>query len=120
MEERPDPRGALVRPYAVTGGRTEPVREVTLDAILVTTVRGWQEAQYSGRDRQLIAEMCNSRPLSLAEVSSYMRIPLGVARVLVADMVAQGLLALHAVDVDEGFMEKMNILERVLSGLRRL
>jgi len=120
MEERPDPRGALVRPYAVTGGRTEPVREITLGDILLTTQRGWQEARYSGRDRQLIAEMCNNRPLSLAEISSYMRVPLGVARVLVADMVAGGLLALHAADVDESFMEKMNVLERVLSGLRRL
>ena len=46
--------------------------------------------------------------------------PLGVARVLVADMVADGLLTLHTAAPAEGFEERMELLERVLSGLRRL
>ena len=53
-------------------------------------------------------------------IAAYSRLPLGVARVLVADMVTDGLLMLHSAAPKEGFMERMDLLERVLSGLRKL
>ena len=43
-----------------------------------------------------------------------------MARVLVADMVADGLLTLHSAAPKEAFTERMDLLERVLSGLRKL
>lgn len=120
MDERlDDPRGALVRPYAVTRGRTEPQRDIAIEAVLVTTARGKQEARFAGRDKQVIASLCDGRAQSLAEIAAYTRLPLGVSRVLVADMVADGLLALHnPVEAQSG--DRMELLERVLSGLRRL
>lgn len=114
-----DPRGALVRPYAVTRGRTEPQRDIALEAILLTTARGKQEARFAGRDKQVIASLCDGRAQSLAEVAAYTRLPLGVARVLVADMVTDGLLALHE-PMQAGDDDRMEVLERVLSGLRKL
>lgn len=117
---REDPRGALVRPYAVTRGRTEPARYIAIEAVLLTTVRGMQEARFAGHDKQRIATICDGRPQSLAEIAAYTRLPLGVARVLVADMVADGLLALHGAALSEVYEERMELLERVLSGLRRL
>lgn len=117
---RNDPRGKLVRPYAVTRGRTEPRRDITLDSILLTTPSGRQEARFAGHDKQRIALLCDSRALSLAEIAAYERLPLGVTRVLVADMVSDGLLALHESADPEGYQDRMELLERVLSGLRRL
>ena len=117
---RQDPRGALIRPYAVTRGRTEPVREVAIEAVLVTTPKGRQEAAFAGRDKQMIATLCDGRALSLAEIASHLRVPLGVARVLVADMATEGLLTLHDPPLHEGYEDRMNLLERVLSGLRKL
>ncbi len=114
-----DPRGALVRPYAVTRGRTEPRRDIAIEAVLLTTTRGQQEARFAGRDKQMIASLCDGRAQSLAEVAAYTRLPLGVSRVLVADMVADGLLALHD-PLDQRDDDRMELLERVLSGLRRL
>jgi Protein of unknown function (DUF742) len=114
-----DPRGALVRPYAVTRGRTEPQRDIAIEAVLVTTARGKQESRFAGRDKQVIASLCEGRAQSLAEIAAYTRLPLGVSRVLVADMVTDGLLALHDQEVARGD-ERMELLERVLSGLRRL
>jgi hypothetical protein len=114
-----DPRGALVRPYAVTRGRTEPARDIAIEAVLLTTHRGQQEARFAGRDKQAIAVLCDGRAQSLAEIAAYTRLPLGVSRVLVADMVADGLLALHGAAQAEDD-DRMQILERVLSGLRRL
>jgi hypothetical protein len=115
-----DPRGALVRPYAVTRGRTEPQRDIAIEAVLVTTARGKQEARFAGRDKQMIASLCDGRAQSLAEVAAYTRLPLGVSRVLVADMVADGLLALHDPTEARNGDDRMELLERVLSGLRKL
>lgn len=119
-EPPPEPRGALVRPYAVTRGRTEPRRHIPLEGVLTTSRTGREEGRFAGHDKKRIAAMCESRPLSLAEIAAYLRMPLGVARVLVADMVADGLLNLRNAAPAKGYQERMNLLERVLSGLRNL
>jgi hypothetical protein len=115
-----DPRGALVRPYAVTRGRTEPQRTIPIEAVLVASQASVQEARFAGHDKYRIAVLCEPRAQSLAEIAAYHRLPLGVARVLVADMIADGLLTLHSAAPKEGFTERMDLLERVLSGLRKL
>ncbi|MEU4717400.1 DUF742 domain-containing protein [Micromonospora purpureochromogenes] len=122
MEPRRDPRGALVRPYAVTRGRTEPSRDIALEAVLSASLTQSAEARFAGHDkyRIAIATVCEGRAQSLAEIAAYTRMPLGVTRVLVADMVAEGLLTLHTAAPAEGYEERMNLLGRVLSGLREL
>jgi hypothetical protein len=115
-----DPRGALVRPYAVTRGRTEPQRDIPIEAVLVASQAALQEARFAGHDKYRIAALCEPQAQSLAEIAAYCRLPLGVARVLVAEMVADDLLSLHSAAPKEGFTERMDLLERVLSGLRKL
>ncbi|MEV0714264.1 DUF742 domain-containing protein [Asanoa sp. NPDC050611] len=115
-----DPRGALVRPYAVTRGRTEPSRHIALEAVLSASAQAVMEARFAGHDKYRIAQICQSAPQSLAEIAAYTRLPLGVARVIVADMVAEGLLTLHSAAPAQRYEERMEMLERVLSGLRRL
>ena len=120
MEPRRDPRGALVRPYAVTRGRTEPLQNIALEAVLSCTPTQSAEARFAGHDKYRIAVLCEAKPQSLAEIAALTRLPLGVGRVLVADMVADGLLSLHSAAPKKGFTERMDLLERVLSGLRKL
>jgi len=115
-----DPRGALVRPYAVTRGRTEPQRDIPIEAVLVASQAAVQEARFAGHDKYRIAVLCEPQAQSLAEIAAYCGLPLGVTRVLVADMVAEQLLILHSAAPKQGFMERMDLLERVLSGLRKL
>jgi hypothetical protein len=115
-----DPRGQLIRPYTVTRGRTEPTGDIAIEAVLVTTARGRQEAAFAGRDKHMIADLCNGRALSLAEIASHIEVPLGVARVLVADMATEGMLTLHTASGDENYEERLELLEKVLSGLRKL
>jgi hypothetical protein len=55
----------------------------------------------------------------VAEISALLRIPLGVVRVVISDMVAEGLVHVHQPQLDAGKPD-LNLLERVLSGLRRL
>jgi hypothetical protein len=115
-----DPRGALVRPYAVTRGRTEPRTDIAMEAVLLTTAAGREEGHFAGRDRNMIVILCDGRAVSLAEIAAYTRFPLGVARIIVADMVAEGLLALNEPVEVISVTDRMVLLERVLSGLRRL
>ena len=120
MTEPQDPRGNLVRPYAVTRGRTEPIRHIPIEAVLVATPAAVQEARFAGHDKYRIAMLCEPTAKSLAELSALIKLPLGVARVIVADMVTEGLLTLHSAAPRTGFKERMDLLGRVLSGLRKL
>jgi hypothetical protein len=60
----------------------------------------------------------------VAEVAALVRVPLGVARVLVADLEAEGLV--HVADPHVAYTGAMapardlSVLERVRDGLRRL
>jgi hypothetical protein len=124
MAQPEEPTGALVRPYAVTRGRTRPRLEIALEALVETTDQGRAGMPGSGghgREHQHIAALCDGRLQSLAEIAARMQLPLGVARVLIADMAAEGLVAVHqpaSLDRDEAVGTEL--LERVLSGLRRL
>lgn len=126
MAERDEPTGALVRPYAVTRGRTRPRVDIAIEALIETTVRGRTAhsrpgGNNQGGEQQQIATMCESRVQSLAEISARLHLPLGVARVLVADMAADGLVSVHEpTSLDDNEAVGTELLERVLSGLRRL
>jgi hypothetical protein len=125
MAERDEPTGALVRPYAVTGGRTRPRLDIALEALVETTVRGRSAGNGTGgqgREHQFIAALCDGRLQSLAEIAARMQLPLGVARVLIADMAADGFVAIYEPTSLEDSNDAVGteLLERVLSGLRRL
>ncbi len=120
-----EPTGALVRPYAVTGGRTRPRVEIAIEALVETTPRGrsvgGRDGVSNGREQQYIVTLCDGRLQSLAEISARMQLPLGVARVLVADMAADGLVAIYEpTSLDGNDAVGTELLERVLSGLRKL
>jgi hypothetical protein len=122
-----EPTGALVRPYAVTRGRTRPRLNIAIEALVETTVRGRNNDLRSGtahvREHQYIASLCDGRLQSLAEIAARMQLPLGVARVIIADMAADGLVAVYeptSFDGDSNDSVGTELLERVLSGLRRL
>jgi len=120
-----EPTGALVRPYAVTGGRTRPRMDIAIEALVETTQRGRtasaRDGVAHGREQQHIVTLCDGRLQSLAEISARMRLPLGVARVLVADMAADGLVAVYEpTSIDGNDAVGTELLERVLSGLRKL
>jgi hypothetical protein len=122
-DDHEEPTGALVRPYAVTRGRTRPRVDVAMEALVETTDRGRQYVTLIGREQQMIASLCDGNLQSLAEISARMRMALGVAKVLVADMSAEGLLALYeptSLDNNRNDAVGTELLERVLSGLRRL
>jgi Protein of unknown function (DUF742) len=116
-EENPAPR-SLVRPYTVTGGRTQPRYKLAMEALVTATVYEPRDLSVLAPECQAILQFCLDWR-SVAEISAVLRIPLGVARILVADMSADGLVRIHQRDDSEGRPD-MNLLERVLSGLRKI
>ncbi|AJT64187.1 DUF742 domain-containing protein [Streptomyces chattanoogensis] len=110
----------LVRPYAMTGGRTRPRYQLAIEALVSTTA---DPSRMQGQlpEHQRICHLCREIK-SVAEISALLSIPLGVARILVADLAEAGLVAIHQPGGDEtaGGQPDVTLLERVLSGLRKL
>ena len=108
----------LVRPYAVTGGRTQPKYQLQIEAMVAASHYEPRDLSVLSPECQAILGFCRDWR-SVAEISAVLRMPLGVARVLVADMAVDGLVRVHQTDHVEGRPD-LNLLERVLSGLRKL
>lgn len=111
------------RPYALTGGRTEPQLDLAVEALVTTVtdatartsgVPGWPGVLTPEHSR--ILALC-AAPTSVAEVSALLGLPLGVARVLVSDLAVQGLVTVYR--PTDGH-PAVALMERVLDGLRRL
>jgi hypothetical protein len=110
--------GRLVRPYTVTGGRTQPRYQLQVEALVTATVYEPRDLSVLAPECQAILQFCRDWR-SVAEISAVLRLPLGVARILIADMGADGLVRIHQREDAEGRPD-LNLLERVLSGLRKI
>ena len=109
---------ARVRPYALTGGRTRTTVELPLEALVRSTESGIAALPRLMLEQRKIAELCAS-PVSVAEVSAHLRVPLGVARVLVGDMKHLGLVDTNQVVLAHDRPD-VTLLERVLDGLKSI
>jgi Protein of unknown function (DUF742) len=116
-----EPHGGRVVPvYAVTGGRTRANEgpDMPVEALVTTT-----EAGISAMDLQLEYRMTvelAARPVSIVEIGASLGVPVGVARVLVSDLVNAKYLVVHLPPeptAADGSLAP-EILERLLEGLR--
>ncbi len=113
------PAGPLVRPYTMTKGRTRPGAEGRgLD--LITIVMAASDRSDRSRDPELqaILALCR-RPISVAEISARLEMPLTVVKVLLGDLVAEGDVHTRAAMPVTQLPEK-KVLQAVLDGIRRL
>jgi hypothetical protein len=69
-------------------------------------------------EMRAIVEVCR-RMRTVAEISALLKLPLGVVRVLLSDLADQGRIRVYGTGHGTGRPERA-LLERVLSGLRRL
>jgi Protein of unknown function (DUF742) len=105
--------------YAFTGGRTRPAgQELPLEAVVTATGLSLTSGASLQMESRAIVELCDG-PRSLAEIGAALRVPVGVARVLVGDLANGGYLEVHlprTADGDGG--PGHAILGRLLDGLR--
>jgi hypothetical protein len=110
---------ALVRPYALTRGRTRSAgADIALEAFVVTTTAGKGAVADLAHESRAIVELC-VEPTTVIDVAATMRLPLGVARVLVADLAGAGHVAVHHQE-HQPRRPDVALLERVLDGIRSL
>jgi hypothetical protein len=108
----------LVRPYTVTRGRTKPRYHLEIEAMVAASDHEAGDLSRLSPEYLAILGVCRDWR-SVAEVSAVLQMPLGVARILIADMASEGLVRIHQLNHDQGRPD-VKLLERVLSGIRRL
>jgi hypothetical protein len=108
--------GPLVRPYTITSGRT-PAENARLDlSTQVMTLRSEQEPAGLGPEHLAIVQLCR-HPVSIAEIAVYVKIPLGVVRVLVGDLIERGLVITRSPTHNPAQSPDLETLQAVLDGL---
>ncbi len=110
---------AIVRPYAWTGGRTKSTLDLRIEALVTTSELGEDIEAMTRTEHRSVAELC-TEPRSVAEVATLLHVPLGVAKVLLGDMANLGLVIVHKTATGGANKAHLMLMERVLSGLRRL
>jgi hypothetical protein len=114
--------GPVVRPYAVTGGRTEPGDGEVLDLITVVVVTGQppdaaDPGQLTPEHRKILAR-CRQQ-VTVADLGADLGLPVGVVRVLLADLIELGVVAVvpkRPANERGG----NDVLREILNGLRAL
>jgi Protein of unknown function (DUF742) len=114
--------GPVVRPYALTGGRTEPADGEVLDLITIVVDAGRRSGDGDSIDLspeyRRIVSLCR-RPATVADVASDIALPLGVVRVLLADLIQSGRIKVLP-QRPAGQQPSTDLLREVLHGLRAL
>lgn len=111
--------GPVVRPYAMTRGRTEPIRGGFDLISLVVSIRSLSPGEIGlGPEHVAIVDLCAS-PLSVAEVAAYMDLPIGTVRVLLGDLLENALIMVRN-PVPEAEIPRDETFEAVINGLRAL
>lgn len=111
--------GPVVRPYAMTSGRTRPSAG-NFDLIaLVMAARPVNATDVGlGPEHHAIMRLCG-RPLSVAELAGNLDLPIGVVRVLLGDLLDRGLIIVRAPQPVTDLPTE-DVYEAVINGLRAL
>lgn len=116
----------VVRPYAMTRGRTRSAAEDKLDmiALVVADTRA-EIGEQELNDHRLtpehlqILEVCRAEPMSVAEIAAETGLLLGVVRVLIGDLMDANLVRVSRPVPPAQLPDEM-LLREVINGLRAL
>ncbi|MEU6803903.1 DUF742 domain-containing protein [Streptomyces neyagawaensis] len=116
--------GPLVRPYAMTGGRTAPGPSgVRFDLIALVSLHiGAPDVDGDtslGPEHRVLIELCRTETQSVAELSAGADLPVGVVRVLLGDLLELGHVTVSR-PVPPAQLPDERILREVIAGLRAL
>jgi hypothetical protein len=111
--------GPVVRPYFLTKGRTAPAGGTTFDLIDVVTATGRRPPEHfrPGPEHRQILSLCR-HPIPIVDLTSEIDLPLGVVRVLLGDLVSEGLVRVHSTNEQPAAGQRL--LRMVLDGLESL
>jgi len=108
--------GAIVRPYAMTRGRTSS-RQSDLEMITLVVSAGpvTRAVAVSLEPESLqILDLCGE-PKSVAELAAELRLPLSVVKILLGDLIERNLVMFRS-----AVTPNLQVLQAVINGIRRL
>ncbi|WP_436758793.1 DUF742 domain-containing protein [Streptosporangium sp. V21-05] len=111
--------GPVVRPYAMTGGRTRASSSSfdLLAMAVATGVPAGPGANLGSEHRRLLNLVRRARPI--VEIASDAGLPVGVIKVLLGDLLDQGLILVRP-PLPAASMPPESLLKELISGLRAL
>jgi Protein of unknown function (DUF742) len=109
--------GRVARPYTVTGGRTRPRGERQFDLIDIVVATGAEPggAFSPGPEHRHILGLCQ-RPTVVADLTAAVGLPLGLVRVLLADLLYEDQISVSR----QAQRTDMRLLQKVLDSLKAL
>lgn len=109
-----DSDSSFVRPYMITGGRTVgDAGDIPLETLVVAK----RSSDGLNPDHAAVVNVCaGGEPLSVIEIAVHLDQPIGVARVLVADLTSSQ----HVEQYDTAASENAALVRRLLDGIRSL
>lgn len=110
--------GPVVRPYAMTSGRTRSTRDFDLISIILATRPPSESDTELEPEAARIIRQCQ-QPLSVAEIAAHLDLPSGTVKVLLGDLLDQRLIITRA-PVATTSVPNQPVLEAVINGLRSL
>jgi hypothetical protein len=111
--------GPVVRPYALTKGRTLPSGGESFDLIDVVVATSDRVPEYfrPGPEHRRLLSLCR-RPTPIVDLTSEIDLPLGVVRVLLGDLISEGLVRVLSTQKQPATDQRL--LRMVLDGLESL
>jgi Protein of unknown function (DUF742) len=113
----PEPLGQALRPFLLTSGRVAAETSVAIETQVVATELGGTSATALTFERRDIVTLC-AEPVSIAEIAARLRLHVGVVKVLVGDLSAEGYLVAYLPNADAP--QDVDTLLRVIRGLRAI
>ena len=105
------------RHYVITGGRGAAGRRADLDLVTLVVARAAARPEMQPEHASIL-RMCHY-PLSMAEISAYLKLPFSVVAVLVSDLLADSSVEVRATVRTAG-MPDPELLKAVMYGLQKL
>jgi hypothetical protein len=112
--------GPVVRPYALTRGRTRHTGEAFDLVATVIAIHGRVADPGDLSPEHIAALHLARRPTTVVDIASDVDLPLGVVRILLADLRELGLISIQAPVPTKPRQVDTNTLREVLHGLRGL
>lgn len=109
--------GPVVRPYALTGGRTRPTGEIIDLLALVASTNATMDELLLQPEYVAVIRQCR-QPKPVADLASDLDLPLGVVRIMLSDMRDQGLVVIRP--PLRSRMSDPKLLKDVADALRKL
>lgn len=107
--------GGFLRPFIITGGRTEVNHSDLHIDTLVSTLPGDRKTS-RGFEHRAVLTMCE-KAVSIAELASDLDLPVGVVIVVIDDLLEDNLLLVHQ---KRASTVSISVLERLVEGVRAL